>query len=241
MYPDKRFWEVDFLRGTAVILMVFYHFAYDLLYFKSVKVFEGEAFWFVFPRIIAGTFILLVGVSLSLSRMRDPGKRFSSYFRRGAGIFMLGMVITAVTYFFAPNVFIVFGVLHFIGVATILSYFFLEQGRNNLLFALVAIVLGVFLSQQEYGFPYLLWLGFTPTGFTTLDYFPLLPWFGLVLIGIYLGEKLYQNNRRRIYLPELGGKPVVEYVCFFGRNSLLIYFLHQPLILSGLFFLGGLT
>lgn len=238
MYLEKRLWEIDFLRGTAVVLMIFHHFAYDLSYFRGINLFEGDLFWFVFPRIIAGTFILLAGVSLSLSHMKNPCRKFTNYFWRGAGIFFLGAVITLVTCILVPQIYIIFGILHFIGVSTMLAYPFLKQGKKNLLYAAAIIIAGLLLSQHEYNFSHLLWLGFSPAGFRTLDYFPLLPWFGLILVGIYLGQGLYKNYKRKISLPELGEKPVIDYVCFLGRKSLLIYFLHQPLIFAGMYLAG---
>ena len=34
---QKRFWEIDFLRGIAVILMIIFHFLYDLKHISSKK------------------------------------------------------------------------------------------------------------------------------------------------------------------------------------------------------------
>jgi uncharacterized membrane protein len=84
----------------------------------------------------------------------------------------------------------------------------------------------------------LLWLGFVPYNFYTLDYFPIFPWFGLVLIGIFLGNKFYQDGKRGFKLPDLSGSFIVDLLGTLGRNSLAIYLVHQPIIVATLFLLG---
>lgn len=65
-----RLWEIDTLRGIAVVLMVFYHFVWDLNYFRltSINVFEPS--WQTFARGIGTTFIFVMGLSLTLDDMR---------------------------------------------------------------------------------------------------------------------------------------------------------------------------
>jgi uncharacterized membrane protein len=81
------------------------------------------------------------------------------------------------------------------------------------------------------------WLGLKPANFYSFDYFPLLPWFGLLLIGIFLGNIFYPNGKRnfKIFIPE--GK-VANIITFLGKNSLLIYFIHQPIIFFVLLLFG---
>ena len=90
-------------------------------------------------------------------------------------------------------------------------------------------------------FPWLLWLGFVPAGDQAVDYFPLIPWFGLVLIGLFLGRVLYADNRRRLPLPDLSRLLPIKALQWLGQRSLPIYLLHQ-IVLYALFvlFTGGL-
>ncbi len=249
MHEDKsqkaRFWEVDLLRGTAVIMMVVFHFIYDLDYLNIFSANLSSGFWFFFARITAGLFILLVGVSLSLSTSRSEvrGERdriFIGLLKRGLWIFALGMMVTAATYLLVEDEFIVFGILHFIGLSIILSYPFLTLSPRalNLVFAAAAIAAGVYLQSRSYPFPWLLWLGLAPEDFYTLDYVPLLPWFGVVLIGIFLGQVLYRGYERRFPLPDLSGLSLPGALCLLGRNSLFIYLIHQPLIVASLILIG---
>jgi uncharacterized membrane protein len=76
-----------------------------------------------------------------------------------------------------------------------------------------------------------MWLGFVPQQLYSVDYYPLLPWFGVVLIGVCAGNTLYPNHRRRFALPDLSRVIPLRALAFMGRHSLLIYLVHQPLII----------
>ena len=59
---------------------------------------------------------------------------------------------------------------------------------------------------------------------------PLLPWFGLILIGMACGSLFYPGGRRG-FLLSAAEPALARPFEFLGRHSLVIYFLHQPLIL----------
>jgi uncharacterized membrane protein len=240
---EARFWEVDLLRGAAVIMMITFHFAFDLSYLglRPLDVYSGA--WFILARCTAGLFLLLVGISLllSVSRAEQQNREiFPHLLRRGLWIFALGMGVTLATYILIGEGFIVFGVLHLIGTSIILSYPFLNRQRLSGLLGLSIILAGWCLQGMEFSFPWLLWLGFTPAGFYSLDYFPLIPWWGVVLVGISLGGFLYRGYRRRLELPDLSSYPPIKPFLFLGRNSLLIYLVHQPLLAALLILFGRL-
>jgi len=235
MAVKKRLWEIDFLRGTAVVLMLFFNYAFTLRFFGAYFVGGGWLFWWLFPRIIAGTFIFLMGVSLTISQ--SQGGNFKKYLMRGLKIFSYGLVITLVTWLYLRNGFVVFGILHFIGLSTILAYPFLRYARLNLLLGALLIAIGYSLSGLTFDFPWLVWLGLVPAGFYTIDYFPLLPWFGITLFGVGAGNLLYPKGTRKFRLPELSHALPVKTVSFLGRHSLLIYLAHQPVLLAALYML----
>jgi uncharacterized membrane protein len=230
----QRFWEIDFLRGIAIIMMIAFHFFYDLNYFGTQRVNFDSGFWWWFGRTIATTFILLVGISLTLSysRIKRMGKRnlFKKYFFRGLKIFSYGLIITLVTWIFLKRGFIVFGILHFIGISIILAYLFLKHRFRNLLLGIVFILIGIYIKNFSSNSYWLMWLGLTPRYFYTVDYFPIFPWFGVILIGLFLGNLIYPNGRR-LRILDLSRFSVIRLFCFLGRNSLLIYLIHQPILL----------
>ena len=213
----KRYWEIDALRGLAVLAMVAFHFAFDLNYFAGVNVLPA-GLWLWAPRLIGGTFVFLAGVATTLSK-RDP-------IRRGAEIFGWGIIITIITYVAFPQATIWFGVLHLIGAGIILSHYLKKYA---LPLGAAAIAAGAWLQAQAFSFPWLLWLGLPPQGLYMFDYYPLLPWLGVMLLGVYAGQKIYADK-----------KPVGQrlgWLCALGQNSLLIYLLHQPVLVALVCFL----
>ncbi len=232
-----RFWEIDFFRGLAIIMMIVFHSLYDINYFGVYNIPLFSGFWLYFARITAGTFIFLFGISMTISYSRAKSTLTQNqlrlkFMKRGLKIFILGLLITLMTYLFLKGGFIWFGILHFIGISVFLAYPLLKYRISNLLLGLVFIVLGFFLAGLVFDFPWLLWLGLRPASFYTLDYFPLFPWLGLALIGVFFGNVLYKNNKRQFKVPNI---PNRNPICFLGRHSLIIYLLHQPILIAFLY------
>jgi uncharacterized membrane protein len=241
--PTVRFWEVDLLRGVAILLMVLYHLVFDLNYFAVYDIDVSSGFWLAVARFTASLFLLLVGLSLTLSHSRAKLLGQEDRFRlrllkRSAWILGLALGITLVTYLFIGRGFIVFGVLHLIGLSLLLAYPFLRLHKSNFIFGLLVILLGIYLQNISVGFPWLLWLGLAPPDFYSVDYFPVFPWFGVILVGMELGDRLYPGYRRRIPVPDLSSSPFVRGLAFLGYNSLAVYLVHQPVIIAILYLAG---
>ncbi|MFN3384216.1 MAG: heparan-alpha-glucosaminide N-acetyltransferase domain-containing protein, partial [Archaeoglobaceae archaeon] len=128
--------------------------------------------------------------------------------------------ITIATAIFAPNEFVVFGIIHFFAVASLIAIFFAKREKLCLILGISLTVLGFYIQQFRFPFWHLLWLGLIPEGFRTLDYYPLLPWFGIMLLGIYFGKKVTLEISD--YKDSL--------VTFLGRHSLAVYLIQHPLI-----------
>ena len=106
--------------------------------------------------------------------------------QRGVRLFAWGLVITAVTWLaLGPALAIRFGILHFMGVSIMIAYPFLRYRWPNLVLGVVLIGLGKYLQSQTFDLPWLVWLGFEPANHAYLDYFPLIKWFGVVLLDVY--------------------------------------------------------
>ncbi|MBS3816670.1 MAG: DUF1624 domain-containing protein [Candidatus Thermoplasmatota archaeon] len=238
-----RYWEIDTLRSIGLVFIIIFHTVFDLNYFGDHNIYLRGGIWWFLGRTGAVIFIFLVGLSLTLSYNRkkkevNDDRLFPKYLKRGLKIFFLGMLITGFTWLLVRDGFIIFGILHLIGVSVILAYPFLEYRYLNLLPGLLFLILGFVLMDMYFQFGWLFWLGFRPEGFYTLDYFPLLPWFGLVLIGIFFGNLLYPGYQRRFEIPDLSDNKIIEGLSFLGRNTLVIYLLHQPVIIAILYSLG---
>ena len=240
-----RFWEIDVLRGLAIVMMISFHFLFDLNYFGVYPLDIYSGFLWLLARSTASIFLFLVGVSLSLSHSRavlsgayqSEESMLFKYLKRGLKIFLLGLLITLATWLFIPQEFIVFGVLHFIGIAIILEYPFLNRKYLNLLLGVIFLGTGILLAQYTFSFPWFVWLGLQPTGFITVDYFPLFPWLGVVSLGLFAGGILYKNYQRRFSIPDLSSYMFMRFLSFLGHHSLIIYLIHQPVLILVLYLL----
>jgi uncharacterized membrane protein len=237
----SRFPEIDATRGIAILMMIVFHTVFDLNFFSIVPVNVSTGFWRWFAMATASLFLGIVGVSLVVSHARSASKLsgfalIKKFLFRGAGIFALGLLVTLATRLYLHEGFIIFGILHLIGVSVILSVFFFRFGKYNILLGLLCSAGGFFIGNIT-GPVWLLPLGIQPASFASVDYTPLIPWFGAVLVGMGVGEFLYSGGIRRFaapHLPELAGMPLA----FLGQHSLVIYLVHQPVIIL---LLGALT
>ena len=103
---------------------------------------------------------------------------------------------------------------------------------------LLVIGVGWYVDKLVVSFPWLIWLGIKQEGVYMVDYYPILPWFGLALLGIFVGYTLYPQGVRRFSLPNLASLPPLRGLRFLGRHSLLIYVIHQPILIGLLMALG---
>lgn len=216
---------LDILRGIAIVLMVAFHFCYDLSYFRLASFdFYNDSFWLHARTFILSLFLLLVGVSLWIAHS-DKLKLEKALQRAGIIALNAGLVSVATWYLFADR-FVFFGVLHFIVVASLVGLLFV---RNRVLSLIVGIVLISMQTIQHNWFdqPWIQWIGMMTHKPATEDYVPLIPWLGVVLLGIFFAR----------WIPVLNLKFGVinsrlHRLASMGRHSLVIYMLHQPLMIG---------
>jgi len=230
----SRYWEIDLIRGIAILMMILFHTVFDLYFFRVFPVDIYSGFWRYFAFATASLFLLIVGISLTISRARVSSTKSDyqlalKFVYRGAGIFLLGLLVTFCTWLFLKEGFIVFGILHLIGISIILSPLFFRFKKWNIILGFLCIVIGYFITTYS-GPIWLLPLGIHPATFFSVDYEPIFPWFGVVLIGMGLGEFLYPEGVRSFTLPQIP-EIVVRPFTFLGRHSLIIYLVHQPIII----------
>lgn len=231
------------MRGIGVVLMIFYHFIYDLAYFG---VYSGEMYsdpWQAFARGIGSIFLVVMGISLTLKYNRLApalGQRelFQKYLVRGAKVLGWGLVVSVATYFVIGHGFVVFGILHLLGLSTILAFPFLRSRWASLAAGLVVIGVGLYTNSLLSTDPWLLWLGVSEIGRFTVDWWPVFPWASLALVGAFMGFTLWPGGERRFKLPDLSQTAPVRGLTMLGRHSLLIYLIHQPILLGILIVVG---
>ncbi|OGD12310.1 MAG: hypothetical protein A2Y86_06155 [Candidatus Aminicenantes bacterium RBG_13_62_12] len=234
--PRERIWEIDFLRGLSIILMVGYHLLYDLGAMAGVQSLLGfttdltTPAWLAAQYFFAGLFVVLSGISSTLSR---------GNVRRALKLLAVALLVSAVTYAFNSAATVHFGILHCLAVSILIYGAVFEKAKAPASAAASAAVLIMsaalpfVLKGLTIRFDWLLPLGIHTPVYASFDYFPLLPWLGIFLGGAALGKSVYASRRSLIRrrLP-------VTFVNFAGRHSLLIYIVHQPVILGVLYLLG---
>jgi uncharacterized membrane protein len=226
--PLTRIRAIDALRGTAICMMIVYHAAFDLNWFHIISAdFNHDRFWLSFRDLIVSSFLLLVGASLVLaSRAGISPKRF---WRRIALVGACAMLVTVGSYVTFPKTFITFGILHCIVVSSILGWPLVRFPRAALIVGIVVILVGVAIGLPLFDLPWLHWVGLMTHKPATEDYVPLLPWFGVVLVGVSIGWWLlerHMHDLRQI------SRASPKWLTWLGRHSLLVYMIHQPILVG---------
>ncbi len=230
----SRWPAIDMLRGMALMAMFAFHFSFDLNYFGLIhQNFYDGFFWIASRTFILSSFLLLVGISLVLANQNKI--RWPAFGRRLAQVGSCAALVSAGSYFMFPKSWIYFGVLHHVVVASVIGLLFLRFNWSNLILGLMLIILGTLLKLPLFDAPSLQWIGLMTHKPNTEDYVPLLPWFGVVLIGIFLGKRLVLADFASIktWQPANG---ISNLLTLAGRYSLLLYMVHQPVFI-GLFYM----
>lgn len=240
---NERYPEIDLLRSLAIGLMIVYHAAFDLSFFPTVPIDPFAGGWLALQRVTATLFLLLVGVSFAISfgRMERRGASVREvlwkYMQRSFGLLICAALVSAATFFVVGDQYVRFGALHLIAVAILLLPFLMPLKEWNVLLAAIVLLLGHRLSGVTVTTSLLLPLGLMPAGFASVDYLPLLPWLAPVLLGSALGNLLYNRGLLPRHLPQ---NRFTALLSLPGRNSLLLYLAHQPVILALLWVLKEL-
>ena len=231
---QERVWEVDFLRGVAVLMMLVSNFVFDLTVFADFQI-SNSLFWPWLARSTAALFLLVVGISLRLSCEKPAARQvgFSKVLSRGSKIFGLGLFVSLVTWRAVGENLVVFGILHLIGFGVMLAYPFLSHKYLSLVTGIFVIVGGWGIQKVVVSWPWLVWLGLQYQGFSSVDYTPLFPWFGFILLGIFLGGSFFPAGKRLFQPPEVEDVLPVRTTRWLGCHSLWIYFIHQPIFWAG--------
>ena len=251
---SERIWELDFIRGLCVTLMIFDHLFYDLGFIFLDQWFAGQSdggfiyslchfshdvYWDMPLRHIIRTLVLIgfigsCGISCSLSK---------SNLRRGMKLLGVALALSAVTYlldFFIANgsFFISFGILHMLSVSILVYAGLSRYGFwPSLIIGAAIVIVGFFVSQDSAsGGGFLLFALGLNNACSSADYFPLIPYLGWFLVGAAIGSRIYKEKRS--FFPKCGKSRFYRPVFWLGRHALLVYVLHQPIIYLLLLGLG---
>ncbi|MCU0853566.1 MAG: DUF1624 domain-containing protein [Rhodobacteraceae bacterium] len=236
----SRIVALDVARTAALVGMGVFHFTWDLEFFGYVTpgtTLQGG--WAIFARLVASSFLFLVGVSLVLAH--GNGIRWPGFLRRLAMIAGAAALITAATAYAVPHAFIFFGMLHSIAVASVLGLAFLRAP----LWLILAAALAVWSLPDLAGSPafdtrWLAWTGLAATPPASFDFVPVTPWFAATLLGIAVARLAEDTGLwTRLRAQEPG--PFLRAAAWPGRHSLAVYLLHQPVLLGLLWLFSRAT
>jgi uncharacterized membrane protein len=215
----KRIWELDFLRGIALLLMIYFHFVYDLKEIYGYKVEYSSGFNQLTGKAAGILFIFISGISCSLSR---------NNLKRGIRVLAVALMLSLATWLYSPKFVILFGILHFLAICMMLSIYFIKLKMYQL-FGIGALILALatVVSKIRVSYNYLFIFGICSNKFVSADYYPLIPWLGIFLYGIAIGKLVY-SRKRSIFTFNAGE----NFVSSMGRNTLICYLLHQPVIMG---------
>ena len=128
-----------------------------------------------------------------------------------------------------PESYIYFGILHFMVIASLLTFALVNRPRLALGLG-VAIVISFWAGWVPYGWPLNLISGLPSY---TEDFVSPFPWLGVALIGVFLGERFVKNSTAQEKWSRLKiDGPIGKTVNFAGQRSLSIYMLHQPVLFA---------
>ncbi len=233
MTVSRRWQLVDILRGVAIALMVWFHFSWDLWHFGYADFdFYRDPFWLNLRTLIVSLFLTLVGVSLVLASR--GGMNWRRYFRRLGLLVLFALGITVASHFSNPERVIVFGILHFIAFASVAALPFLHFRWLTLAAGVGLVLLDRVFSHPFFDQPWTHWIGLMTHRPFTEDYVPVIPWFGVVLVGIFIGQSLFRVPALQALGRFHSDNPLAKGLALAGRHGLAIYVTHQP-ILFGLF------
>ena len=225
-----RYPELDACRGIAILMMIFFHFFVDLSFIGLPGPDPYSGFLRIFGMLTTISFIGIAGISAHLKAEKTPDikDQISAFFRRGGELLLIGIGITIVTWLVMDGEgYVVFGILHLIGTALILTPLLYRLRYAGLVLA-AALLLVAYTDLLPSGPLWLAWSGIFPEDFYSIDYAPLIPWLAVFLLGLSAGRFLFpfSNPRYDMGVPH---KPVL-YLAYLGRHSLLIYLIHQPVL-----------
>lgn len=231
MSPDlpqpSRLIALDVARTLALIAMVIFHFTFDLALFGYIAADTmQQPFWYYFARTIAGSFLFMVGISLWLSHRQ--GIRWPVVWRRFGKIAAAAALVTVASFWLVPGGPIWFGILHAIALTSLIGLLVLRLPWPVTLMLAVAIFAAAWGPRFAALDPlWLVWTGLAESRPAMGDYVPLIPWTAPVLAGVAFARAFRVDQWRR----QVPSRRMRAFTLP-SRHSLLVYLLHQPIMIS---------
>ena len=234
----SRVWEIDALRGALILLVVFDHICFDFFYFFDytgpfglkiaalARDYIGGQLRTTAHDAVVSLFVLLSGISASFTR---------NHFYRAVKMSLVAMLITLGTLILqwsglsSYDSVVWFGIIHCLAAAMII-YALIDltkmPGIIVIIFAILSLLVGYYFINNpiQTQSNFLIIFVFNKNYHISADYFPILPYLGWFLIGVYLGKGIYREKKSIVCLESTGAFRPLN---FCGRHSLAVYILSQ--------------
>ena len=247
----KRLETIDTIRGITIISMILFHFCWDLKYIKDFDMpWYGTFGSYLWQQSICWTFIIISGFCLHFAKgpirngaivflcgfivtcvtqiaLPEAPVYFGVLTLLGSSMILLGVFLRIVNLNENSKLkkfdpfwgFVIFAFLF--AMTKQINSGFLNFGFFKV--NLPATLYGIGMNN---GFKnmHLTYLGFMQEGFYSSDYFSLMPWFFLFVVGYFLYDILEKNFDNKMFAIK------IQPFSWIGKHSLLIYLLHQPVL-----------
>ncbi len=228
--PNRILW-IDVFRGISILAMIIFHFAFDLMFFGFTKpnlIYQPD--WQLFQRTIASSFLFLAGLSLFITHQAQIN--WKSFFRRYGATTAFAILISILTYFLFETEMIRFGILHVISASGLIGLFLLRLNSLSLvLLAFSIFLINLLISKPLEDHNIWHWIIYTPKTPSSLDYRPIIPWIVPFILGM-ASFQLFKKWGLLEYNYNISFREL-SLLSWLGRNSLIIYLLHQPILFAG--------
>jgi uncharacterized membrane protein len=226
----SRFDRLDALRALAILWMALFHFAFDLNHFNLLdpkQNFYRDPFWTVQRTCIVTMFVFIAGLSQAVAV--QAGQPWPKFWRRWAQIAGCAVLVSVGSGLMFPNSWISFGILHGLAAMLVLARLVSPlSSRWMLLLAGSCIALPQLVQHSFFDTRWTNPLGLVTRLPVTEDYAPVLPWLGVMLLGLVAGRWLLAHQRH--WLEGAAPQPLA----ILGRWSLSFYMLHQPVLIGAI-------
>ena len=220
-----------------ILLMILFHLNYSLTQiFGSEIINFSDSFWQILGKTSALGFMIISWISFFLAREKYGDKITNRYFKYAGILGLLALSISLVTAVFIPEQIILFGILHLFAVSFALLPLLAKSEYYSWVLALWIICVSfIFPLQVSNQFLFPLWL--TSSGFYSADYYPLFPYLWYLLWWFFLAKCM---RRYDIFTYFWVNRPLVwveRLLSYMWKRSLLLYLIHQPIIITILYVL----
>ncbi len=214
-----------------MLVMVIYHGAFDLTINGFIPLYVMiNPLISLLQTVFAGSFVLMSGATCRFSR---------SNLKKGIILALCAAAVSAATYLFARDMFVSFGILHFLAAGSLIYWatgrLFEKYEKFVAPLCLAVFVILYFVFPVHIETSGLAFVGFPTRSYESGDYYPLIPWLFLFFFGAFLGG-IVRDGRMPGFFYRFRC-PLFEKI---GRYSLIIYLAHQPLLYGAVTFFGSI-